>query len=384
MGKRHIMSKRFIAIALIASACFSYSSASLSQTGAFIDQRDIFIGGLDGYHTFRIPSAVVSSSGTVLAFCEGRKEGASDAGNIDLLLKRSFDGGDLWQPMQTVWDDGPNTCGNPCPVVDRDTGVIWLLVTHNLGEDRESSIWDGTSKGTRTVWVMSSADDGATWSEPAEITSTTKLSDWTWYATGPGVGIQLRDGRLVIPCDHGVAGSRYYHSHVIFSDDHGRTWKPGGSAPDNTTSECQVVERADGSLLMNIRNYPAKNGMRSVSVSHDRGMTWSKASFDSELVCPGCQAGFIGLPGEKSRLLFTNPADPKDRVRMTVRLSYDDGETWPVNQVLHEGPAAYSCPVVLTGRMMACFYERGDDWRYEKLTFVRFNEEWLTGGKRER
>ena len=151
------------------------------------------IRGQGGYHTYRIPSLIVTTKGTVLAFCEGRKQSASDAGDIDLLLRRSRDGGKTWSAPQVVWDDGPNTCGNPCPVIDAKTGTIWLLLTHNLGSDSESKIVDGTSKGTRTVWVTRSDDDGATWARPVEITSTVKRPDWTWYATGPGVGISLEE-----------------------------------------------------------------------------------------------------------------------------------------------------------------------------------------------
>jgi len=361
----------------------SYATSCIADE-PFLNRRDIFIGGLDGYHTFRIPALAVSPRGAILAFCEGRLEGPSDAGNIDLLFKRSLDGGEVWQPLHVVWDDGSNTCGNPCPVVDHDTGIIWLLSTHNLGSDRESSIWDGTSKGTRTVWVMKSEDDGATWSEPVEVTATTKKPNWTWYATGPGVGIQTRDGRLVIPCDHGVAGSRDYHSHVIVSDDHGRTWKLGGTVPDNTTSECQLVERSDGSLLINIRNYPAETKARSIAVSRDGGMTWSATSHDMALVDPGCQASIVnyGTSDEgRARFLFSNPADPGDRVRMTVRLSPDEGETWPLSRILHEGPAAYSCLAVLPGgATIACFFECGETRPYEKITFAMFNLAWLEGG----
>src|SRR5437588_11409869 len=133
-------------------------------------QTPLFVAGEHGYHTYRIPSLIVSPKGTLLAFCEGRKNNKTDTGDIDLLLKRSFDGGKTWQPTQIVWDDGKNTCGNPCPVIDATTGTVWLLLTHNLGSDTEAMILNGTSKGSRTVWVTKSTDDGATWSEPSEIT----------------------------------------------------------------------------------------------------------------------------------------------------------------------------------------------------------------------
>jgi len=137
-------------------------------------QAAVFTSGQEGYHTFRIPSVIVAPKGSVLAFCEGRKAGRGDAGDIDLVLKRSGDGGKTWGPLQVVWDDADNTCGNPCPVVDARTGTIWLLLTHNLGSDTEAKIINGTSKGSRTVWVTKSTDDGATWTKPIEITKDVK------------------------------------------------------------------------------------------------------------------------------------------------------------------------------------------------------------------
>src|SRR5262249_34440674 len=150
------------------------------------EQGPLFVSGKDGYHTYRIPALIVTKKGTLLAFCEGRKASGSDTGEIDVLLRRSFDNGKTWTRTQVVWHDGGNTCGNPCPVVDAKTGAIWLLLTHNLGRDNQWQILDGTSKGTRTVWVASSADDGTTWSKPVEITADVKKPAWTWYATGPG------------------------------------------------------------------------------------------------------------------------------------------------------------------------------------------------------
>jgi hypothetical protein len=142
-------------------------------------QTDVYVSGEDGYHTYRIPSVIVTPQGTLLAFAEARRDGRGDTGDIDLVVKRSADGGRTWSAMQIVGDNGPNTVGNPCPVIDRTTGTIWLLTTHNLGEDREKEIIAGTSKGSRTVWVMKGTDDGLTWSAPVEITARAKRPDWT-------------------------------------------------------------------------------------------------------------------------------------------------------------------------------------------------------------
>jgi len=354
---------------------------SAAYGGPGFQQKDIFISGLDGYHTFRIPSLVTTPGGTLLAFCEGRKGSTSDTGDIDVVLKRSFDGGATWQPMQLVWDDGPNVCGNPCAVVDRDTGTVWLLLTHNLGTDSEREIMDGTSEGTRTVWVTKSDDDGETWSEPVEITPAVKKPDWTWYATGPGVGIQLSGGRLVVPCDFALEGTKEYGSHVIYSDDHGKTWKLGGYVLPKC-NECQVVELADGRLLLNMRSYHGLN-RRAVAYSPDRGATWSAVSHDRTLVEPVCQASILRYTNEtsggRSRILFSNPASVR-RERLTVRLSYDECGSWAVSKVVHSGHAAYSCLSVLGDGSIACLYERGEEHPYEKITFAKFSLEWLTDG----
>jgi sialidase-1 len=336
----------------------------------------VFVAGSGGYHTYRIPALIVSPKGTLLAFCEGRKTSARDSGDIDVVLRRSSDGGKTWQPLQVVADAGPDTIGNPCPVVDRTTGTIWLPLTRNRGDEDEKLIRDGKSKAGRTVWLTKSTDDGATWSEPVEITKQVSDPQWTWYASGPGCGIQLKTGRLVVPCDHTVLGNRQMRSHVIYSDDHGATWKLGGVAGDQT-NECQVVERDDGSLLLNMRSYHKKN-LRAVATSKDGGLTWSPVTLDETLVEPVCQASLVRYGG-KGRVLFANPASTK-REKLTVRLSYDDGATWPVAKLLHAGPAAYSALAVLPDGRVGCLYERGTKSAYEEITFARFALDWLEDG----
>jgi sialidase-1 len=349
-------------------------------------QSPLFVSGQGEYHTYRIPALIVTVKGTLLAFCEGRKSGQGDSGNIDLLLRRSTDGGATWGPQQIVWDDGPNTCGNPCPVVDAETGVVRLLLTHNLGGDHEPAIIRQKSKGTRTVWVCSSRDDGQTWSKSEEITRTTKRPDWTWYATGPGAGIQVRHGphkgRLVVPCDHIEAKTSRYYSHIIFSDDRGATWQLGGRTPQPQVNECEVAELPGGRLMLNMRNYDRSQRSRRVSTSDDGGATWSDVRPDPALIEPICQASFRRYAwaeaGRTSSLLFSNPASESSRVKMTVRLSRDEGKTWPVSKTLHAGPSAYSCLAVLPDGAIACLYEAGAKSPYETITLARFPVDWLT------
>jgi sialidase-1 len=340
-------------------------------------QQDVFVGGTEGYHTYRIPALVVSKQGTLLAFCEGRKLHTGDSGDIDLLLKRSADQGKTWTERQIVWNDRHHTCGNPCPVVDQQTGAIWLLLTWNRGDDTEHQIISQTSKDSRRVFVCHSDDDGATWSQPKDITADVKRPNWTWYATGPGNGIQLtrspHNGRLAIPCDHIEATTRKAFSHVIYSDDHGRSWQLGGTCPNSGTNECAVVELADGRLMLNMRNYETGKKGRAVCFSRDGGATWGDRSYDQTLVEPICQASILRLrwpdQGGASRILFSNPASAQ-REKMTIRLSNDEGKTWPAATMVHAGPAAYSCLAALPDGSIGCLYERGDANPYQRITLA--------------
>jgi len=385
---------RFMCFFFVLWGCFGVLTAPEQVRSAQLQQTDVFVSGRDGYHTYRIPSLLVTNNGALLALCEGRKSSRRDSGNIDLLLKRSEDGGKTWGEQQIVWDDGANTCGNPCPVVDQGSGTIWLLMTWNHGQDNESEIKKNTSKDTRRVFVSRSGDDGRTWTKPVEITDTAKRQEWRWYATGPGVGIQLRKGpwrgRLVIPCDHSVAPSAGnldgYNSHVIISDDHGETWRLGGTIAPKV-NECQVVELVDGRLRMNMRNYDRTQRARAVATSSDGGMTWSEVTHDPALIEPICQASFIrySWPNayDSSRLLFSNPASTDKRVKMTVRLSFDEAKTWPVAKEIHAGPSAYSCLAALPNGDIACLYEAGENHPYEKIVLARFALAWLGEAKKD-
>ena len=346
----------------------------------YIEQTDLYVGGTEGYHTFRVPALIVTQRGTLLAFCEARRDDMSDTGHIAMVLRRSEDGGESWSDMQTVWEDEGNTCGNACPVVDRSTGTIWLLLTHNMGQDTERQIVSRESVGTRTVWVSKSEDDGLSWADPYEITGQAKRPEWTWYATGPGAGIQLKSGRLLIPCDH-KSGESGFYSHVIYSDDHGETWRIGGVVPDSRVNECEAVELGDSRVLLNMRSYRTPT-LRAVSTSGDEGMTWSQVSYDDTLIGPICQGSIRRFTTQEGSgrdcILFSNPASEETRKNVTVRVSYDECRTWPIAKRLHAGPSAYSCLAVLPGGMLACVYERGAELYYERITLARFNMEWLT------
>ena len=390
--------KMIIVINCLACIIFFTSINSFAREPYF-KQVDIFENGAEGYDNFRIPAVVCNWYGMVFAFCEGRAENA-DNGDIDVLMRRSLDNGKTWGPIEVVWDNGPNTCGNPCPVYDRDTSTIWLLMSHNLGHDHESEIIKGTGEGTRTVWVTKlhlagDHPEEAVWSKPVNITKHVKSPNWTWYATGPGIGIHLTGGKLIVPCDHTVEGTMENESHIIYSDDHGETWELGGSTYDNFICEPQVVELADGRLLLNSRNWnpraffekpaPAINHYRKIATSTNGGLSWSETYSDSVLVEPGCQASIIRHSTEefhdKNRILFCNPASIEKREKLTVRISYDEGKTWPVSKIINSGYSGYSCLTVLVDGTIGCFYENGlKNGKIEKLSFALFNLEWLTDG----
>jgi len=367
-------------VSLLLLAAPGRKANSAGQNIPEFAQTDLFVGGEGGYSVYRIPALVTTVKGTLLAFAEGRKNGWDDHGHIEILLRRSSDEGSTWTQPQVVKKDGANALNNPTVVVDHDTGTIWLVFIRTSTQ-KFKNIEEIAKASDRVsdMWVMHSDDDGVTWAGPRDITPSVNQRDWNRIVPGPGIGIQLRSGRLIIPCTHfhGDVGS----DHIIYSDDHGKSWRLGGSI-EGRMDEDQIVELADGSLMINMRNYNEK-GHRAIAISQDGGLTWSQAASDPALIEPTCEASLIRYTSSphfaKNRLLFSNPAS-SDRVRMTVRLSYDEGKTWPVAKLLNGGGSAYSCLTVLPDMQIGCLYERGRHHAAERVTFARFSLQWLTDG----
>ena len=338
----------------------------------------VFKSGNDGYNCFRIPTIIKAKNGTLLAFAEGRKNSCSDTGDVDLVYKKSFDNGKSWSDLQVIWDDGMNTCGNPSPVLDLESGRLSLLSTWNKGEDKEWQIIEQKSIDTRHVFLIHSNDNGKTWSKPKEITNDVKLDNWTWYATGPVNGIQLKNGknkgRLIIPCDHIEAETKHYYSHIIYSDDGGLNWNLGGSTPQHQVNECTVIEFKNGDLLLNMRNY-TDDRLRKLSLSKDQGISWGNIYSHESLIEPICQASMINIrrPFANDFLAFSNPNSKTNRERMTIQLSFDKAKSWSNNILLHDGPSAYSNLVQLNTKEIGCLFEGGKKSAYEGIAFEKIN-----------
>ena len=357
-----------------------------SAAPALLEQTDVFVAGQDGVFEYRIPGIVTTNQGTLIAFCDARMRKEGDPPNdIDLVMKRSVDGGRTWSPLRTLVNNGVGAAADSCGLVDRQTGTIWIFSVYAPEGVGSYNAADGLDGATFQFKAVTSDDDGLTWSAPKDFTPMMKRPEWAAGSTGVGSGIQMRSGRLVLPrynADYRRPRTKpeATDSFVTYSDDHGRTWQMGALVKTpGGTNECQVAELSDGTLMINMRGLTGNH--RKTALSKDGGATWSQPVEDATLVEPRCQGSIYAFPGsgaaDKARLLFSNPASLK-RENMTVRLSLDDGRTWSAGKSLHAGPAAYSCLTVLSDGTAACLYEAGEKRPYEKITFARFNVEWLT------
>jgi BNR repeat-like domain/Concanavalin A-like lectin/glucanases superfamily len=351
---------------------------------AEFDEQVLFRAGTGGYSCFRIPAIVEAADGTLLAFAEGRVKDCGDDGNIDVVLRRSPDSGRTWGPVEPVLRGTGDTRGNPAPVVDHRTGRVLLMTTFNPGDDDTQ----------RHPFIQHSDDHGATWSPPRGLSDELRLPEWnSWYATGPGHGIQLERGphagRLVIGGNHEGDGGALQGAHLSYSDDGGETWRLG--ADDTRTNltvkpqELSLAELDDGTIYAAARDqFGSDEGNRAFAESSDGG-----GSFDAPFetirkldapVVQGAVLEFGDTRRERSRLLFSAPAHPLTRETMAIRSSYDDGrswETWQRGKVVHWGPAAYSDMVELGPDSAALLYEAGAASPYEAIRFARFNRSWL-------
>lgn len=371
--------------------------------GGFMQSRDLFVAGEGGYEIFRIPGMVVTAKGTLLAYCEARKSG-SDWGRIDVMMRRSGDGGETWSPMKKIVEPPADAQLNPVAAKEGMTVEDNLTINNPVAiADANGAVHFLYCIEYGRCFYMRSDDDGLSFSEPIEITATFEAYrleyDWRVLATGPNHGIQLKNGRLVVPVwlSTGEHGHRPSCITTIYSDDHGATWQAGDIVINNgdlakNPSETLALQLADGRVMVNMRN-ETPNRRRLVSISPDGATNWTTPAYDDALYEPTCMAGLTRYSTDKNRILFVNPDNqygdapaekPNARQNLVVKMSYDEGETWPVAKVLDPGLAAYSDIVVGPDKTIYCLYERGDNETnkgYRFLTLVRFNLGWLMDGE---
>lgn len=413
----YVVFRRGWAAMAILSAAFVGSGAKAAEP--FLEKMNLFTVGEDpAYQVYHIPGIVVTARGTVLAWCEARKRaaGVSDWDNIRILLRRSTDEGQTWSAPKSIADvPGPKR-KNPASL--RLKNVDPQDVTYNnpvLIADRDGTVHMLFCLEYERCFYQRSDDDGQSFSSPIEITSTfaefTKRYDWKVLATGPNHGIQLTSGRLLVPVWLSTAESDNAHNPclvaTIYSDDAGRTWRAGDIAVPNTPefinpNETVAIQLADGRVMLNSRSRATAH-RRIVTTSADGATGWSTPKFDDGLLEPICMAAMVRYSsaptGGKNRILFSNPdnlarADGevvpgkyRDRKNLTVKLSYDEAQTWPVSKVLEPGPSMYSDLAVTRSGTVLCFFGTGGNaaglsfFAGGQLTLARFNLEWLTDGK---
>lgn len=412
-----VQNRRLVLIYLF---CVSQGTSVHAQNSApFLRQTKVFPFAENNRPNYRIPAVVKAANGDILIFAEKRRDGIADVGHIEIVMTRSKDKGDTWQPEILLFGGTNESHADPTTLVDNVEGKIYLFFLRDK----------------KQFYMMSSADNGYSWTTPKSIhqevvkpewdhlknsvntvnsppDSASKEKDWkrNWfqsYGIGPGnAGIRLsrgpKAGRLMIPARHKEISGRgmtVTASHFFYSDDNGKTWAIGRNCLAENGGEAQFIELANGDVMINVRNgdlSDSANIRRRINISRDGGDSWGESYPDRNLEEPSCNASVarLSLAGidDRNRLLFSNPRNnirtskhPYGRINMSVRLSYDEGASWPVSKTIYPYTASYSSLVVLDDRTIGLVYERGKDAAtthyWDELWFARFNLEWLTDGK---
>lgn len=343
------------------------------RAAGHVTKSDLFLPTMRDTAIFRIPALAMTNAGTLIACCDARVPHGRDLPNhIDTVIRRSTDNGMTWTPIETIIDnDAPLGTADPCLLVDRKTGRIWVGVTWADGVNWRTS-QPGFGRDSFHTLLVYSDDDGHTWSEATDITRAMKDPAWgsTWFS--PGTGLQSRSGRLFLPYSVADAAGEMY-SFAAVSDDHGETWTRVGPIGVKT-NEFMLAQRRDGAIVANLRSVSGLN-RRAISVSHDDGATWSNMRHHDGLVEPVCQGSLLTIPADRSPdgrewMVFCNPASTR-RERLTIKVSWDGGDTWPKSYMVHEGPAAYSSLVLLEDGVLGVLYECGEESPYEGISFAR-------------
>lgn len=379
---------------------FCYSIIVFAQ-----EKVPVFASGNDGYRSYRIPAIISLPNGDLLAFCEGRVNGAGDFGHVNIVMKRSTDKGRTWGNLQLVAENGELQAGNAAPVVDLTDpaysgGRIFLF--YNTGNNHEGEIRKGN--GLREVWYKTSIDNGNTWSEAVNITAQVHrpkqqqinaaynfAEDWRSYANTPGHALQIQSGkykgRIFVAANHSAGPPQNqftdYSAHGFYTDDHGKSFQLSKTVNIPGSNESMATELSGNNLMMNSRNQKGDIRARIVSISTDGGATWDRSYFDPTLIDPVNQGSILTVGNKKARLsdgqgkniiAFCNAADTRRRDNLTLRISYDEGKTWSKSIVIDKSAegsrgdfTAYSDLVKLSKNKIGVLYERNG---YKEIVFT--------------
>lgn len=378
--------------------------AILTQINFCISQNkkvSVFISGTEGYKSFRIPAIIKTFNNDLLAFCEGRVNSSGDFGDIDIVMKRSTDHGKTWTSISKVVNYDLLQAGNPAPVIDNTdpaypNGRIFLF--YNTGNNHEGEIRKG--KGVREVWYKTSIDNGFTWSEGVNITTQTHRpnypqvsstynfkEDWRSYANTPGHGLQILEGiyrgRIFIAANHSsgapLPNFMDYNAHAYYSDDHGKSFKLSETVNVPGSNESTAAEISNNRVMLNARNQSGHIKARLAVIGSNGGANWDTSYFDNQLPDPVCEGSIlnIGTKNKKNILAFSNAADTLRRDNLTMRISFDEGKTWPkripIDKSSVEGAkdfTAYSDLVKMNNNQIGVLYEKEG---YAKIEFIVIN-----------
>ena len=358
----------------------------------------VFRSGAEGHKSYRIPAILALPNNDLLAFCEGRVNGSGDFGDINIVMKRSTDRGNTWNELKTIVDADSMQAGNIAPVVDLTDpafpkGRIFLF--YNTGNNHEGEVRKG--KGLREVWYKTSSDNGATWSDPVNITTHVHRpkqplanpaynfsEDWRSYANTPGHALQFSSGkykgRMYVAANHSAGEPRKmsedYFAHGFYTDDHGKTFHLSETINIPGGNEATAAEISNGGLIFNARNQKGDVRARIVAKSNDGGQTWQHVSFDKNLPDPVNEGSIlnIGTENGKHLLAFSNAADTLKRNNLTLRISFDEGVTWKKKILIDKTVdpkkndfTAYSDLVMMGKNEIGVLYERDG---YAEIVFT--------------
>jgi len=356
--------------------CLLIFIVSTGNAQAFMEKTTVWSEKENNIFSHFVYGLTVTSKGSILAFAEARIDKGADDGAHHIVMKRSTDQGRTFSVSKVLVESkNGESWTNPTVVQDSQTKRIFLFYALNHENVRTQ------------VFYKSSMDDGLSWSSQTEITTLFSENNqrWTFHLPGPGHGIQIKNKRMILPIWHrrsisNPPGQRNYGVTCVYSDDNGITWQTGGSTPVGEFNESQIVAQKNGHILLIGRTITGKSGSFQAKVwSTDQGETWSQEfQYDTALTGRVCDIGLTNLPWLSKTLLVSQPADPEKRSKLTIRLSKDDGATWPVSKLLEEGSSTYSDLAVLPDKSIICLYGNGDSGHMpEKVSLARFNMDWL-------